>query len=79
MYGKIKIFQTLKKKGPNWGFCFQISATVDFLLNHNSCAKSAFLRTLNVGTNRAIWNMSHFPILLQVPAPSIERAVCGST
>jgi len=78
MYGKFKIFKLWKSKVPNWFFCFHISARVDLLLNHKKCTTSVFLRTLNVWTNRATWNMSHFPILLQIPVPSIDTAFCGS-
>jgi len=74
-YGKFKIFKLWKSKVPNWIFCFQISDRVDLLLNHNSCAKSAFLRALNVGTTWETRNTPHFLILLQIPLPSIATTV----
>jgi len=44
-----KIFWNSENKISNRGFCFNISAGVDLLLNHKSCTVSAFLWALNVG------------------------------
>jgi hypothetical protein len=89
---KIFTFKTLNIKGPKLRFllsnlcqswlnvfiiiyyfwCYKL------FLNHNNCTTSTCLRAVNVGTNKTTWNMSHFPILLQILLPSIATAVCGS-